>query len=304
MHRANNAVIMQTEQLGRIEALEEELQSSKAKMVEMEQKMTEQDRVIAQLVGDNLDHLQDNMRLTAHINSSNKRMAQMEHRLGQVGSVVMGFLEGRLESLMEEEREEGMLGLLSSSEAETSGASGVIPDVQDGGEDNTGDGAFPQESMRRDSPMLLTSGLITSMERDAEEAGLGGWFNGNPEDVPESWSGSNSGASASQDRVGTTLLTTIGGRTLPNPVRVPDNMVYLAVLTSLMEGPVRPWQCLVWAEESPPRYSRALPDNHTARLGGILLQVGPLLIDIDGEYRGGGVVEEEQENEGEGASVE
>ena len=72
MHRANNVVIMQTEQLGRIEALEEELHSSKAKMVDMEQKMTEQDWVIAQLVGDNLDHLQDNMWLTAHINSSNE----------------------------------------------------------------------------------------------------------------------------------------------------------------------------------------------------------------------------------------
>ena len=65
-------------------------------MVEMEQKMTEQDRVIAQLVSDNLDHLQDNMQLTAHINSSQEWMAQMEHRLGQVGSVVIGFLEGRL----------------------------------------------------------------------------------------------------------------------------------------------------------------------------------------------------------------
>ena len=43
MHRANNAVIMQTEQLGWIEALEEELYSSKAKMVELEQTMTEQD---------------------------------------------------------------------------------------------------------------------------------------------------------------------------------------------------------------------------------------------------------------------
>ena len=72
MHHLNNAVIMQTEQLGRIEALEEELHSSKAKMIEMEQKVTEQDRVIAQLVGGNLDHLQDNMRLTAHINSSNE----------------------------------------------------------------------------------------------------------------------------------------------------------------------------------------------------------------------------------------
>ena len=69
MHRMNNAVIMQTEQLGRIEALEEELRSSKAKAIELEQKLTEQDRVIAQLVSDNLDHLQDNMRLTAHINS-------------------------------------------------------------------------------------------------------------------------------------------------------------------------------------------------------------------------------------------
>ena len=72
MHHLNNAVIMQTEQLSQIEALEEELHSSKAKVIEMEQKMTEQDRVIAQLVGDNLNHLQDNMRLTAHINSSNE----------------------------------------------------------------------------------------------------------------------------------------------------------------------------------------------------------------------------------------
>ena len=86
--------------------------------------------------------------------------------------------------------------------------------------------------------MPPTSGLIASMERDAEEAGLGGWFNGNPEDVPESWSGSNSDASASQDRVRTTLLTTIGGRTLPDPVRVPDNIVQPAVLRDLMEGSV------------------------------------------------------------------
>ena len=70
MHCSNNMVIMQTEQLGRIEALEEELRSSRGKVADMEQKMMEQDRVIAQLVGDNLDHLQDNMRLTAHINSS------------------------------------------------------------------------------------------------------------------------------------------------------------------------------------------------------------------------------------------
>ena len=79
MHRANNTVIMQTEWLGRIKALEEELQSSRAKMVELEQKMMEQDWVIIQLVGDNLDHLQDNMHLTAHINSSQEWMGQLEH---------------------------------------------------------------------------------------------------------------------------------------------------------------------------------------------------------------------------------
>ena len=72
MHRANNTVIMQTEQLGWIEALEEELRSSRAKLVELEQKTMEQDWVIAQLVGDNLKHLQDNMWLTTHINSSNE----------------------------------------------------------------------------------------------------------------------------------------------------------------------------------------------------------------------------------------
>ena len=81
-------------------------------------------------------------------------------------------------------------------------------------------------------------------------------------------------------------------------------MVHPAVLTSLMEGPVRPWQCLVWSEESPPAYTRDLPLDHTARPGGILLQIGPSLINIDREYRGGGVVEEIEENEGGGASVE
>ena len=60
----------------------------------------------------------------------------------------------------------------------------------------------------------------------------------------------------------------------------------------------------MWAEESPPWYSRDLPLDHSAWPGGILLQVGPSLIDIDGEYRGGGVVEEIEENEGGDASIE
>ena len=79
MHCSNNAVVMQTKQLGRIKALEEELHSSKEKTEELARKMEEQDRVIAQLVGDNLDHLQDNMCLTAHINSLQEWMGQLEH---------------------------------------------------------------------------------------------------------------------------------------------------------------------------------------------------------------------------------
>ena len=220
----------------------------------------------------------------------------MEHRLGQVGLVVMGFLEGRMEGLLEEG---------TSSESSGSGGSDASGDDQDSQAlDGIGlvAGAL-QEVMRRDSPMPRETGLIEEMEREAEEAGLGGWFNGNPEDVPESWSGANSDASASQDRVGTTLLTTIGGRTLPDPVRVPDNIVQPAVLTSLMEGPLRPWQALVWAEHSPPPYSRDLPDLYTSRPGGILLQVGPHYEDIDREYRGGVGDEEEGGNEGEGASM-
>ena len=191
MHRSNNAVIMQTEQLGRIEALEEELRSSRGKVADLEQKMMEQDRVITQLVGDNLDHLQDNMRLTAHINSSTERMVQTEHRLGQVASVVMGFLEGRMEGLLEE-------GTSESSGSGGSDASGDDEDDQVSAGIGLVAGALA-EVMRRDSPIPRETGLIVEMEREAEEAGLGGWFNGNPEDVPESWSGANSDASASQD---------------------------------------------------------------------------------------------------------
>ena len=247
MHCVNNAVIMQTEQLGQIEALEEELCSSKAKMTELEQKMTEQGQVIAQLVGDNLNHLQDNMRLTAHINSSQEWMGQLEHQLGQVGSVLMGMIEGVIER-------EGLTETSSLSGSKGLAASGDDQDNQGGDMVNV-DAGESMDVMRRDSPMPPTNGLIVEMEREATEAGLGGWFNGNLEDVPESWSGPNSEVLASQDQVGMTLLTTIGGRTLPNPVRVPNNITHPTILTSLMEGPIRPWQCLVWSDESPPRYS-------------------------------------------------
>ena len=207
----------------------------------------------------------------------------------------MGMIEGVIER-------EGLETLSLSG----SGGSAAFGDDSEGlGGDVVNEDVGPSEGgMRRDSPMPRETGLITEMERGATEAGAGGWYNSNPEEVPESWSGANSNALASQDRVWMTLLTTIGSQTLPNQVRVPENMVHPAVLTSLMEGPVRPWQCLVWAEESPPSYSRDLPLDHTAHTGGILLQVGLLLIDIDGEYRGSGVVEEVEENEGGVASVE
>ena len=80
-------------------------------------------------------------------------------------------------------------------------------------------------------------------------------------------------------------------------------MMQPAVLRSLMEGPVRPWQCLVWLEESPLEYSCCLPLLHMSSPSHVLLQIGPSLVDINGEYRGG-VIEEEVENEGGGGSVE
>ena len=62
------------------------------------------------------------------------------------------------------------------------------------------------------------------MEEERREAGLGGWFNGMDQRLLESWSGPNSNASKLQDQVRTTLLTTIGDQTLPDPVRIPDNL--------------------------------------------------------------------------------
>ena len=129
------------------------------------------------------------------------------------------------------------------------------------------------------------------------------------QEVLESWSGHNSITSASQDQVQMTVLTTIGGRTLPNLVRVPDNMTQPAVLRLLMEGPLRPWQMLVYLEMSPPPYMQDLPALHMTGPSHILLQVGPYYEDLDGEYCGG-VVEGEEgreveiENEGWDASVE
>ena len=222
-------------------------------------------------------------------------MLQMEHQLGQVRSVLMRMIEGAME------RE----GSLSLSEAKTLGASDNAPEDQGGAMDNVDIGASTGESTRRDSLMPQEGGLIVEMEREAMEAGLGGWFNRNPEDVLESWSGSNSDASASQDRVRTTLLTTIGSQTLPNLVRVPYNLVHPGVLRSLMEGPIRPWQCLVWSEMDPPEYTQdPLPVHTDSGPSHVLLQVSPYYEDINGEYSGLVIDEEIEGNEGGDASVE
>ena len=57
MHHANNVVIMQTEQLSWIETLKEKLHNLKGHNQDLGHKLTEQDCVIANLVGDNLKHL-------------------------------------------------------------------------------------------------------------------------------------------------------------------------------------------------------------------------------------------------------
>ena len=188
MHHANNAVIMQTEQLGRIETLKEKLLALEGCNQLLEHKLEEQDHVITNLVGDNLEHLQDNMRLTAHINSSQERMTWLEHRLGQVRSVLMGMIEGAI-------KREG-LDLL---EAGTSDASGDDQDDQDGDMGSGVTGVSLEGSTRVESLMPQKGGLIAEMEREVMEAGAGGWFNRVDQEVPESWSGCNSTMSASQD---------------------------------------------------------------------------------------------------------
>ena len=132
----------------------------------------------------------------------------------------------------------GVMERESSSGHETLDVSGDNGDNQDGGGDNRGAGVSLEGSMRVESPMPQEGGLITEMEREAMEAGAGGWYNRSDQEIEESWSGPNSNMSASQDRVWTTLLTTIGGQTLPNPVRVPNNVAQPMVLRLLMEGPV------------------------------------------------------------------
>ena len=72
------------------------------------------------------------------------------------------------------------------------------------------------------------------------------------------------------------VLTTIGGRTLPALVRVPDIITQDHVLIPLMEGPIRPYQCLIYANQGmPPPYNQDLPSLFTGQSLHTLVQIGP-----------------------------
>ena len=182
------------------------------------------------------------------------------------------------------------LGLSGPLTLESGGDRGEGPV---GGEDREVGGAAISGNMRPSTPAPRERGLIEEMEEEAREAGLGGWFNREDQTgLPESWSGSNSGTSSSQDQVRTTELTIIGGRTLPAPVRVPDLVVADGVLILLMEGPLRLYQCLIWANHGPPpTYDEDPIPSYYRWLSHALVQIGLSYEDIDSEYAG--AVEEE-----------
>ena len=81
MCHANNIMVIQMSQLGQIDNLEDQVWI-------LTNKVMEQGHVITNLVSDNLEHLQDNMRLTAHINSSQTRMGNLKHQLEELGDTV------------------------------------------------------------------------------------------------------------------------------------------------------------------------------------------------------------------------
>ena len=156
MHCVNNVVIMQTLQLGQIETLEEKVHILEGCTQDLKHKLAEQDHVIANLVGDNLDYLQDNMRLTTFINSSQTRMGSLEVKLMELGELFLAAINQ------------------SSSDQGTSDAGGDDGDDQDGGEDSGDVGASPSGSMGPEAPALREVGLVEQMENEVREAGLGG----------------------------------------------------------------------------------------------------------------------------------
>ena len=87
----------------------------------------------------------------------------------------------------------------------------------------------------------------------------------------------------------------IGGWTLPNPVRIPDSVVVDGILILLMEGPIRPYQCLIWANQGlPPLYDEDLVPLFQCCMGYVLIQIGLSFEDIDSEYGGVQVMTKQQ----------
>ena len=85
----------------------------------------------------------------------------------------------------------------------------------------------------------------------------------------------------------------IGGRMLPAPVRVPELVIANGVLIPLMEGPLRPYQCLVWANQGPPpTYDEDPVPSFQHHADHTLIQIRLSYEDLDGEYAG--VVEREE----------
>ena len=166
--------------------------------------------------------------------------------------------------------------------------------------------------MRPETPVLKERGLVEQMEEEAREAGLGGGLTGWTRGYWRVGVGPTPICPSHRIELGCrmTLLTTIGSCTLPNPVRVPNNLMAPTVLRPLMEGPSRPWQFFVYLEMSLPPYTEDLPVLHTTGPSHVLLQVGLYYEDLDSEYWGGvaegeeGEMEVEIENEGQDVSVE
>ena len=273
----NNAVIMQTSQLGQIEALEDRVHNLKGKL-------EVQNTLINNLVSNNLNHLQANMTLTQHINRSEVKWANNQARFWNIKLVLWNLHH--------------IVGVGTNSELSgpsTSDSGGDEGESQAGGKGSGEGGAVTPARARLEDPVPREMGLVEQMEEEAREAGLGGWFNGEEQRdaFPESWSGPNSNMSASQDQVHTMELTTIRGCTLPNLVRVPDSVVANGVLIPLMEGLIRLYQCLIWANQG----SLLLYDEDPAPLfwccaGHALIQIRPSFEDIDGEY--GGAIEADE----------
>ena len=105
-------------------------------------KNNDKDHVIANLVGDNLDYLQDNMKLMAHINSLQTRMANLEQKLTELGELFLVAMRQ------------------SSLELRTSDTGGDNKDDQGGEGGSRGAGASLSGSTRLETPASREKGLM------------------------------------------------------------------------------------------------------------------------------------------------